>query len=97
MGVAMVLAAVMGLPPVDGAWASNGGIRSAEAEEAAVHPDTGSPARPEDAASVPEAAEHLPVPDSQEAAAEPQTGELEPFSPSETIEADQGVDFPYDF
>ena len=103
LGVAMVLATGMGLPLVDDAWASTGDIRAAGAEEAAVHPDTGSPARPADAAFAPEAADNLPAPDRQEAttdrkrpAAEPQTGELDTFSPSETIEADQGVDFPYD-
>jgi len=68
-----------------------------------AHPATGSATRPDDAASDPEPAEQTPALDGREATAgqqppavESTPGELDTFSPSEAIEADQGVDFPYD-
>lgn len=90
-------------PAGDDIWASTDDIRSAAPGGAVVRPAAGPHAHKEEAGSDPEPAGHSPAPDrpgatadQKQPTAESEPGELDTFSPSETIEADQGVDFPYD-
>jgi len=85
----MVLAMVMGLPPVDGAWASTEDVHSAGPGGSAAYD-------PEPEKNAPAPDRHDAMTDRKQPAVEPPPDELDTFSPSETIEADQGVDFPYD-
>ena len=94
-----VVLIAMGLaPPAVGIGASTTAIAAAASEDAADH-STAGPLDRKATVSEPEPAGHAADPDTavqkgSQAQSEPE--DLDTFTPSETIEADQGVDFPYD-